>query len=360
MSSPRETARERVGRRRTLLLVLVVVAAALAVRWLGGTDAEDALELAGATMGTSYSVTIDAELSGAERGRVRAAVEERLDRVNRLMSTYDTASELSRFNRLRDTQPVRASAELIEVLAMAHEVSRRSNGALDVTVAPLVVAWGFGPGSGIEGPLGGQPSPETLARLAERVGYAKIVVDRVAGTVAKTHQETAVDLSAIAKGYGVEAVADALDQLGLSSFLVELGGELRAVGQRRDGRPWRVGVERPDDGAPGVAATIALTDEGIATSGDYRDYYERDGVRYAHIIDPRTGRPIAVQRLSVTVVHASTAMADAWATALTVLGADEGYELARREGLAALFVRVVDGEVRSRATPALGDRVDLP
>jgi thiamine biosynthesis lipoprotein len=305
-------------------------------------------------MGTSFRVVVVADLSDAERERVRAVVETRLGQLNRLMSTYDSASEISRFNRHASTEPFPVSAELIEVLAMAREVSERSRGAFDVTVGPLVEAWGFGPGAGIDGP--GRPSPDEteLERLREGLGYGRIVVDRAAGTASKTHPETRVDLSGIAKGFGAEAVSAALTELGLTSFLVEVGGELAGVGTRA-GRPWRVGIERPDD-EPGIWGTVDLTDEGIATSGDYRDYYEENGVRYAHIIDPRTGRPIVVRGASVSVVHRSAAMADAWATALAVLGPEEGYEVARREGLAAVFVHPVDGVLRSSITPALGDR----
>ena len=338
-----------------IALVLGLAAVALAVRWL--RPASDVYELVGATMGTSFSVRIDAELSTTDRERVRALVEARLDELSRIMSTYDSTSELSRFNRRSSTEPVPASPELVEVLELAREVSERSGGALDVTVGPLVEAWGFGPASRLDVPDGPTPGDAELARLRPRVGYEKIVVDRAAGTITKTHPETSVDLSAIAKGYGVEAVSAALRALGLERFLVEVGGELAATGYHRSGEPWRVGIESPDDGTPGIWGSVALVDEGIATSGDYRDYYEREGVRYAHIIDPRTGRPITSRGASVTVVHASAAMADAWATALTVLGPDEGYELARREGLAALFIHRVDGALRSRSTPVLGSRV---
>ena len=343
------------GRVGVIALVLGLVAVALAVRWL--RPASEVYELVGATMGTSFSVRIDAETSAADRARVHALVEERLDALSRIMSTYDSTSELSRFNRRSSTEPFPASPELVEVLELAREVAERSGGALDVTVAPLVEAWGFGPASRLDVLDGPTPSDAELARLRPPVGYENIVVDPAAGTIAKTHADTRVDLSAIAKGYGVEAVSAALRAHGFESFLVEIGGELAATGSRRSGEPWRVGIERPDDGTPGIWGSVALVDEAIATSGDYRDYYERGGVRYAHIIDPRTGRPITSRGASVTVVHASAAMADAWATALTVLGPDEGYELARREGLAALFIRGVDGTLQSRSTPAFGSRI---
>ena len=335
-------------------LVLALVALALTVRWSRSGAGDPVHELVGPTMGTSFRVLVAADLAEGDLERVRTVVEERLERVNRLMSTYDTTSEIARFNRHGSTQPFPMSAELIEALAMAREVSERSGGAFDATVAPLVEAWGFGLGAGIDGPRAPRPSETDLVRLRERLGYERVIVDRATGTASKTHPETRVDLSGIAKGYGAEAVSAGLAELGLTSFLVEVGGELAAVGTRA-GRPWRVGIERPDD-EPGIWGTVELSDEGIATSGDYRDYYEEGGVRYAHIIDPRTGRPVVVRGASVSVVHPSAAMADAWATALAVLGPDEGYEVARREGLAAVFVYAVEGGVRSSVTPELGAR----
>jgi thiamine biosynthesis lipoprotein len=343
------------ARRGAAVVALVLVGVALAVRWLrvGGGEA---YEIVGPTMGTSYSVKVAADLSEVERTRARAVVEQSLKRVSALMSTYDSTSELSRFNRHASTEPVSVSAELVDVLVMAREVSERSLGAFDVTVGPLVEAWGFGPGSGLDGPVQPRPSDSTLSALRERIGYDKIVIDTVGRAIAKMHPDTRIDLSAIAKGYGVEVVARALEGLGLTAFLVEVGGELRAVGTSRNGRPWRVGIERPDD-APGVWGTLALADEGIATSGDYRDYYDDGGVRYAHILDPRTGRPLVVRGGSVTVVHRNAALADAWATALTVLGPEAGLVVARREGVAALFLYPVDGAIQSSSTPAFAGRL---
>jgi thiamine biosynthesis lipoprotein len=166
-----------------------------------------------------------------------------------------------------------------------------------------------------------------------------------------------VDLSGVAQGYAADLVAAALDELGLSSHLVDVGGELRASGARRSDRPWRVGIESPVEDAS-VWGTVDLRDEGVATSGDYRNWFEDAGARYAHIIDPRTGRPIAMRGVSVTVVHRSAALADAWATALCVLGPDEGFELARREGLAAAFITSREGAMEARLTPLMEARAE--
>lgn len=164
-----------------------------------------------------------------------------------------------------------------------------------------------------------------------------------------------IDLSGIAQGYAADAVAAALSGLGLSRYLVDIGGEIRAAGTRRSGRPWRVGIERPGD-ADGLWGTAEIRDEGVATSGDYRNWFEEAGARYAHIVDPRTGQPIRMRGASVTVIHESASLADAWATALCVLGPDEGYELAQREGLAAVFLTRSEGGLSVRLTAAMEGR----
>ncbi len=308
-------------------------------------------EFVGPTMGAMFAVSVDADLSPDEHERVRAVIDEQLDRVNRLMSTYDPGSEVSRFNRHESTEPFPMSDEVLALLAEAREVSERSGGAFDVTVAPVVDAWGFG-ATDRSGPL---PEGDRLDSLLALVGFRGLALDPEEGAVSKTDPAIRIDLSGIAQGYAADAVAGALGQLGLSRYLVDVGGEIRAAGTRRSGRPWRVGIERPDD-AGGLWGTAEIRDEGVATSGDYRNWFEEAGARYAHIVDPRTGQPIPMRGTSVTVIHESASLADAWATALCVLGADEGYELAQREGLAALFLTRSDDGLSVRLTPAMEGR----
>ena len=341
-------------RRRAIALGLSLALLTMLSWWrLAPAPATTVHDLAGLTMGTTYSLRIDADLTATDLENVRDVVQSRLDEVEDLMSTYDSTSELSRFNLHGTTDPYPASDALLEVLSMARNVSDRSGGAFDVTVAALVDAWGFGPGQWPER----TPDPALIEELGTRVGYERIIVDREAGTVHKTHPETVVDLSAIAKGYAVERVASALEGLGLSSFLVEVGGELRAGGVKRDGTAWRIGIESPEAAGRSVYATVDVVGKAIATSGDYRNFYEEDGVRYAHIIDPRSGQPVRYSGASVTVLHDDCAIADAWATALSVVGPDAGYDLALREGIAALFVMRSPEGVRSRTTPTFLEHV---
>lgn len=288
----------------------------------------------GPTMGTTWQITVLAE-GGADPSTLPAAIAAELAEIDRQMSTWRDDSVLTAFNAHASTDPFPAPRALLECLALAREVSERSGGAFDVTIAPLVEAWGFGRHPSPDP----NPSAEALTRLRARVGWAGLHVDLSAGTLRKDQPELVVDVSAIAPGYAADVLSDRLVALGFPRHLVDVGGEFRARGEGPSG-PWRLGIERPDGplGARTVQEVVRLREGALATSGDYRNYREQDGVRISHTIDPRSGRPIAHRLASVTVVHRTAALADAWATALNVLGPDEGLALAEREGLAALFL----------------------
>jgi thiamine biosynthesis lipoprotein len=352
-SAARTPLLERNPRARWLLPLFLVVLAGLSWQRLVRSAEPPQLALAGQAMGTTWSLRLGSEPDVALDELARL-VQERLDQVDRAMSTYKADSELSRFNRHASLEPFAVSSATLEVFRVATEVSERSGGALDVTVGPLVALWGFGAGAKIPG----APPPEELERVLERVGWRRIELDESAGTLTKTHPETICDLSAVAKGYAVDRAAEALVERGVADFLFELGGELSARGQRPEGGPWRVGIEDANESGRDVLEVVHLGDEALATSGDYRNYYEEDGVRRSHLLDPRTGRPIEHGLASVSVIHARAAQADAWATALAVLGHEEGRRIAEEEGLAVHFVlRQPDGSFASRSTASFADRL---
>ncbi len=341
---------------RVRLVALVGLAALLGLtawRLLGSGGHSVLYDFSGPTMGTTYSVKIETQRLSTERhDEIASLIRSTLDDVDGRMSTYDTASELSRFNAHRSTTPFPVSESVYEVFALAKRISKKTGGAFDITVGPLVNLWGFGPIV----TSGSAPDANVVAHLRAYVGWDKIVLDSVALTLTKLYPETVADLSAIAKGYAVDRVADKLVAEGISTFLVEVGGELKASGVKHTGDQWRVAIEEPDTAARRVFGTVELEDAAIATSGDYRNFDDRDGVMYSHIINPRTGRPNPYRGLLVSVIDGSAAVADAWATALTVLGSEDGQRLAEREGIAALFVTRTDSGYESWATTAFRER----
>jgi thiamine biosynthesis lipoprotein len=306
-------------------------------------------EFNGHAMGTSFSVkVVSGPLAEEERARLRRGIEAELDAVNQRMSTYLETSELTQLNRHAGVDPLPVSAELLTVLVAARAAGTVTRGAFDITVAPLVNAWGFGP----DGRPPSAPTPADLARLGELTGWNRIEIDDRTSTVRKAAPGVICDLSGVAKGYAVDRVADWLGEAGYANHLVEVGGEIRAGGGNRSGRPWRIAVERPLAGAREVQRIVPLRDLAMATSGDYRNYYEQDGVRYSHIIDPRSRRSIRHRLASVSVIERFCMAADALATGLLVLGDEEGYTVAMESDLAVLFlVRRPDGSFVEKATP---------
>lgn len=320
---------------------------------LAGCSGSDGyLRIEGGTMGTYYRVT--ARCPAADEGELMRAVAIELEAVNDEMSTYLPESELSRFNRGAPGVWVPVSETLVDVVEAARTISELSGGAFDVTVGPLVEIWGFGPA----GPIDAVPGEETVSAARARVGYRYLQTRRSPPALRKT-RDVSVDLSAIAKGHGVDRIALLLAGDGCTDFLVDIGGEVAGRGVNVAGRAWRVGIEVPDPKTMGsVQRVIGLTDVGVATSGDYRNFVDLGGVRYSHTIDARSGRPVAHRLASVSVMHSSVMWADGLATALNVLGPDDGFELAEREGLAALFViRRAEG-FEERYTAAMLDHLD--
>ncbi len=294
-------------------------------------------------MGTSYRISVPGA-GPAHEPAIAAVVRDSLERVDALMSTYRADSELSRFNRHRSTDPFPLSEETIEVLRLSLAVSEATGGAFDATVAPLVEAWGFGPGE-----AGAPPSDEEVARLRKGMGWAKLALDGSRRTAAKAVPELQCDLSGIAKGHAVDVVADSLADLGFPNHLVEIGGEVRSGGTNLAGESWRLGIERPDGAGRMIQRILHVSGTGLATSGDYRNFRVVGGERFSHVLDPRTGRPAASQVASATVLDPSAARADGFATAMLVLGEQAGLALAAREGLSVLLiVRDEDGQLGER------------
>jgi thiamine biosynthesis lipoprotein len=300
-------------------------------------------ELSGPTMGTRYSVRVHRAPVGLYLPKLRRAIERALQSTEDLMSTYRADSELSRFNASRSSRWQKISQPVARVVQMALRIQTESGGAFDPAAAPLVDYWGFGPGPGTFG-RPARPLPEDLLT---RVTDANIALE--AGHLRKQHPDAALDLNAIAKGDALDQVAGVLERAGIDDYLVEVGGELRARGNGPDGDGWRIAIDGPEGN---IRRAIRLNGKAVATSGDYVDYFIADGKRYAHIIDPRTGKPVEHGLSLVSVVADSAMHADAWATALLVMGPEKGPRQATRNGMAALFLVRNDDEFREFATPA--------
>ncbi len=281
----------------------------------------------GRTMGTTYHVTV---ITGYFQGisGLKAKIDARLDEINQSMSTYRKDSEISRFNRFRETgRKFKISKDFFQVMTTARTIYRLSDGAWDATVNPLLELWGFGQAA----PKNKVPPQNEISALLPDIGFSNIEI-LASGFLLKRRAAATIDLSSIAKGYGVDQVADILRQNGFANYLVEIGGEVFAAGHRQDGRPWRIGINRPraDAAFDEVYKVVELSNQALATSGDYRNFFEANGVRYSHVIDPRTGYPVSNGVVSVSVAADNCTLADGLATAVMVMGAEKGLELLDR------------------------------
>ncbi|MDG2221090.1 MAG: FAD:protein FMN transferase [Rubripirellula sp.] len=303
------------------------------------------LELVGPTMGTRFTVKVfapEAMDMSAEDAQIR--VDGLLRAVNDQMSTYLPSSEISRFNQSESLEWYDVSSGFAEVVAYALSVAEKTDGALDITVEPLVNAWNFGPAARTSDP----PGDAQIEQLRQWVGFEKLAVRLDPPALKKTHPKLEIDLSSIAKGYAADEVVRMLAEHGADNVFVEIGGEVRTAGNKA-GQWWKVGIQLPDAVSDTVMIAHALStggddDQAMATSGDYRNFFESDGVRYSHTLDPATGRPVTHALASVSVVAGSCMAADAWATAMNVLGAERGKLIAEREKLNVLLVsRQADG-----------------
>lgn len=323
-----------IHRMKTLLL------SAMAFLLLACGDKPPAVvKLSGETMGTYWQVSLAHTADTAAQKALQTDIESVLESVNAGMSTYREDSELMRFNRSDSTEIQAISDELRTVISKALTVSAQTHGAYDITVGPLVNLWGFGAQRRVE-----KPSDAELAQALGLVGYEKVQLDDTG--LRKTVPGVFIDLSSIAKGYGVDAVARAVKKAGYSDFLVEIGGEVRTSG-RKYNQPWRVGIERPEKGSAGVVEHIVSMDDALpamATSGNYRNYIDHQGEMVYHIIDPRTGHSRQSRLLSATVLAEDCMTADAYATALMVLGDDKALAFAEANNLVAELIFAGQGQ----------------
>lgn len=317
---------------RALIAVMGVLVAVLSI----GCEADRGpIVLSGPAQGTSYHVTITEAPGRLNADRARAAMREVIDTIDRRMSTWRDDSELSRFNAGPANEWVSVSPALARLVRRALRIGRETDGAFDVTIGPVLRIWGFGADADRPERL---PTREELDAARENTGIGLVDLRLEPPALRKKRAGTRLDLAGLAQGYTVDRMAERLDELGAKRYLVELGGELFARGRKSEDGTWRIGVEKPQAGIRAIERVVELDDAGMTTSGDYRDFFEIDGRRFSHTIDPRTGRPVAHDLRAVTVVAESAMRADAMATTLLVMGPETGLRYADAHDIAALFV----------------------
>ncbi|MBV1908404.1 MAG: FAD:protein FMN transferase [Kangiellaceae bacterium] len=283
------------------------------------------VKISGLTMGTGYHITFEDNFQRAPE--IQLKIDQELLLINQQMSTYINDSELSIFNRSQSTECQALSESTVHVIAEALQVSQQTSGHFDVTIGPLIAEWGF------DNKQTHQqiPSDQTIAELVNNIGYKKVKIKN--NCVQKTHPTLSINLSAIAKGFAVDHIAKLLTKNDVNNYLVEIGGETASKGFNPSARNWVLAIESPNIEQRQIQQRFSPNGLGVATSGDYRNYFEKDGVRFSHTIDPVSGKPITHNLASVTVLHPQTMLADAYATAFSVMGDELALEFANKNNI---------------------------
>ncbi|PKL89704.1 MAG: FAD:protein FMN transferase ApbE [Ignavibacteriae bacterium HGW-Ignavibacteriae-2] len=329
------------------LLILLILS------FLTGCSKEDEqnklISLSGRTMGTTYSVKFIADKNIYKNNSdfVQPKIDSVLQDVNNKMSTYIPSSEISKFNSSASLDWLKVSRDFVYVISVTRLLGFETNGALDLTIGPLVNLWGFGP-SFRPNII---PTENEINSARRNIGLEKIEVDENNSQIRKTIPSLYCDLSSTAKGFGVDKVAELLDKLKIPNYLVEIGGEVKVKGKNHYNKLWQVGISEPDISGK-IQKVLPLNNLAMATSGDYWNYFEENGVRYSHLIDPRTGKPIDHKLASVTVIHKECIIADGYATAISIMGHEEGYKFAVKKELPVFMIVRENNTFVVKQTPA--------
>ncbi|MFW6170201.1 MAG: FAD:protein FMN transferase [Planctomycetota bacterium] len=335
------------------LFMILMLAAGLVTLVLIRSEPATPTAFNGSTMGTTYTVRLAREMPGEQQKIWQARVQKCLDDINARMSTYQSDSEVSRFNRSASTDWFPVSRQTALVVQTALQVSEQTRGAFDVTVDPLVNLWNFGPE---RRPLG-IPTDAEIEAARATVGYQHLSVRVAPPALRKAFPKLTIDLSGIAKGFAVDRIGRLLEQGGIGPYMVEVGGEVRTRGTKNNGAPWRIGIEQPVSGQRLLEGVLELEDIALATSGDYRNFFEWNGQLYSHAIDPRAGGPVTHGVAAVSVLAPTAMRADAYATGLMVLPPEEAWGVAKDLGLEIMVVIRGREGCRRRATPGFSSRM---
>ncbi|MEH0876223.1 FAD:protein FMN transferase ApbE [Pectobacterium cacticida] len=306
------------------------------------------LTIEGKTMGTFYSVKISGDIT-IDKTQLQQEIDRLLENVNRDISTYRDDSALSRFNQYRGTDPQPISNGMADIVSTALRIGNATHGAMDITVGPLVNLWGFGPQ---KQPIHIPDQPQIdAARQKVGLRHLTLIADEKREWIQKDLPDLYVDLSTLGEGYGADVLAQLMMRKGITNYLVSVGGAISTRGVNAEGAPWRVAIQKPTDRENAAQAAVNLQGYAISTSGSYRNYFEKDGKRYSHIIDPITGKPITHQLVSATVIAPTALEADGWDTGLMVLGTEKALKLAEQQGLAVYLITKTDKGFSAVMTP---------
>lgn len=304
-----------------------------------GKVSPDSLVLEGKTMGTYWR----ASLAGVDKAReqeLRAKIESQLNDDDWLMSSWKDRSAISQFNAFKQTTPYPISEGMSDIITTALRVGAKTDNSMDITIAPLVNLWGFGPHKSPDR----TPDDKQIQAAKALTGLQHLRVINRSGQqwLQKDIPDLSVDLSTVGEGYAADHLAQLMERNGISRYLVSVGGAVVTRGMNGQGKPWRVAIQKPTDRENAIQALVDVNGHGISTSGSYINYYELDGKRISHVIDPRTGRPIEHNLVSVTVIAPTALEADSWDTGLMVLGEEQAKQVALREGLAVYLIQHTD------------------
>lgn len=328
---------------RKMKLFIPIILSLFVFNYCNTSVETEVFTYSGTTMGTTYSIKMVAPTHHKNNKNFKSIIDSVLIEVNNQMSTYQNDSELSQFNSLKDTTWFNVSEDLSLVIKQAIEIAEQTENVYDITIGPVVNLWGFGPSSNSVI----VPSNKEINEAKNKTGIDKLEVD--SSQIRKTNPDLYCDLSSIAKGFGVDKVGLLLEEYDVENYMVEIGGEVRTIGKNVKNENWKIGISTPLSN--GLQKVLSISNVSVATSGDYLNYFENNGIRYSHLIDPRIGKPITHNLASVTVVNKDCRTADAFATAINVMGPSEGYEFALKKNLPIFMIVREDSGFVEKMTP---------
>ena len=296
---------------------------------------KDGFKINGKTMGTYYIINVVDPPKNISKEKLKIEVFNTLKEINKKLSNWDNSSEVNFFNKSKTLLPISVSEDLFNVIRASNLIHIKSEGFFDITIDPLIELWGFG----YTNKKKKVPSDIEIKNALKLVDQSKVLqLNPEDLSITKSNQDVTVNLSSIAKGYGIDIIGKKLKKLGIKNYLIDIGGDILTKGQNTIDKDWVIGIENPNLNKRLIKEIVNITDKGIATSGDYKNFYEENGVQYSHILNPNSGKPIIHNTKSVTIIHENAMMADGWATALLALGSTKGLEIAEKNKIASLFI----------------------